>query len=148
MRINYFLCQLIWTYLKRALISKAPLTKSMIWILQNMTIIRENCITNKLFYQRDFYMFKNVVMRSYGNKIFFPVGLFHLPNLTKFFSLYKEACAKFYPELKQYEELNVKNLPSIEEVIERNQKALEIEAKILEHVDFHRGKVYCNHTHA
>ena len=116
----------------------------MIWLLQNLAVIKDNCISNKLHYQRDFYMFKNVITKGYGNKIFFPMGLFHLNNLSKFMSLYQEGCAKYYPEKKVHEEYNIYNLPSIDEVIERNQKITEIEDKILEHVDFHKDRVYCN----
>jgi len=142
-RMNKFLVTLLSIYLKRILYKRVPYTKSMMSVAENLLVTRDNCVINKVNYQRDFFMFKNIIQRSHGHRIMAIVGMFHTKNIAKFLALYQEGCQKYYPEM--WEGVAEGEVLSEEEL---NRREEVIQAKILEYVDFDRNKVYCDHSHS
>ena len=136
--MNKFFVFLISLYLRRLLYKRVPYTKRIMKNMEGLVVTRENCVVNKINYQRDYFMFKNIVTRSHGNRILAIVGMFHMKNIDKFLGLYKEGYSKFYPEMLPEEDIS-------EEQLNRREEALQ--AKVLEYVDFNQGKVYCDHSH-
>jgi len=139
--MNKFFMFLISIYLRRVLYKRVPYTKRMMKIMEELVVTRENCVVNKVNYQRDYFMFKNIVTRSHGNRILAIVGMFHMKNIDKFLGLYKEGYSKFYPEMLPQEGQE----DISEEELNRREEALQ--AKVLDYVDFNKGKVYCDHSH-
>ena len=109
---------------------------------ENLIVSRDNCVINKVNYERDFFMFKNMITRSHGNRILGIVGMFHMKNIAKFLALYQEGCQKYYPEM--WEGVAEGEVLSEEEI---NRREEAIQAKILEYVDFNKNKTYCDETH-
>lgn len=132
-------------YLQRLFFFRVPLSRSLVWNLQNLAVVKDNCVIKKTHYQRDFYMFKNIVTRSFGNRIFVVVGLFHMKNINQLLRLYQEACQKFYAELPKEEE-GVNKLKSVDEILARIEERDNLEEKILDYVDFNKNKVFCDNS--
>ena len=133
---------LISIYLRRLLFLRVPLRKSLLWNLEHSSLVRNDCVMNKVNYKRDWTMFQNLVTRSHGNRMLVIVGLFHVKNMAKFLNLYKEACQKYSTEISESAEFNPSH--SVEEIIAQQEKRQEVEEKILDYANFNKDKIYCD----